>query len=119
LIGDTTRVRFECPRRFGYNIAKHQAFNLGEDHPVQESNLQWRRDPKGLWYVTSLLQILETRDEKGRVDRRMRALMMYSSFEPNAKVDPRVFTEESLQMPAGRPIVDSRPESKERLRRSR
>ena len=42
-----------------------------------------------------------------------------SRFEPNAKVDTDLFTEASLRMPAGSPIVDSRPESKVRFRRSR
>jgi hypothetical protein len=65
-----------------------------------------------------LLETVEMRDEKGKPDLRMRAVVMYSSFEPNAKVDPKLFTEESLQMPVGSTIVDSRPGSKVRIRRT-
>jgi hypothetical protein len=38
-----------------------------------------------LTHVTSLLETLETRDEKGRMDRRLRAVVMYSRFEPNPR----------------------------------
>jgi hypothetical protein len=120
LISDNrVRVLFECPRRFGYNLSKEQVFNVGEDHPAQECNLQWRQGPKGLWYVTSLLETFATRDEKGKADRRLRAVVMYSKFEPNVKVDPSLFTEASLRMPAGSSIVDNRPGSKVRIRRIR
>jgi hypothetical protein len=101
-------VRFECPRRFGFNLAKVQVFNWGEDHPASESDLRWKQDPNGLWYVTSLLMTNEMRDEKRAVSL-VRAVMMYSKFEPNAKVDASSFTEKSLQLPAGTPIVDVRP----------
>jgi hypothetical protein len=116
---DRVRVRFECPRKFGYNLAKLEVFNVGKDHPAQEFSLQWRQGATGLWYVTSLLETFQTRDEQGKLDRRLRGVMMYSRFEPNAKVDPSLFTEESLHLPAGSPIVDSRPEAKVRYRRSR
>ena len=62
---DRVRVHFECPRKFGFNLAKQQVFNVGDDRPAQEFGLQWKQDGKGLWYVTSLLETLETRDEKG------------------------------------------------------
>jgi hypothetical protein len=115
---DRVRVHFECPRRFGYNLARMKVFNVGEDHPAQEFSLQWRQGPTGLWYVSNLLETFETRDEKGKRGLRMRAIVMYSSFEPNAKVDPKLFTEESLKMPAGSSIVDSRPGSKVRIRQT-
>jgi hypothetical protein len=114
---DRVRVHFECPRKFGYNLAKMRAFNVGEDQPAQESNLTWKQGPNGLWYVATSVETLVTRDEKGRIDDRMRAVLMYSNFEPNAKVDPKQFTIESLGMPAMSPIVDNRPGAKERVRR--
>jgi hypothetical protein len=113
------RILFECPRRFGYNLSKEQVFNVGEDHPAQEFSLQWRQGPKGLWYVTSLVETFATRDERGKADKRWRAVVMYSKFEPNVKVDPSLFTEESLRMPAGSWIVDSRPQAKQRSRQIR
>jgi hypothetical protein len=44
---DRTRVYFECPRRYGYNLAKKQVFKEGEDRRDQEYSLQWRQGPKG------------------------------------------------------------------------
>jgi hypothetical protein len=101
-------VRFECPRRFGFNLAREQVFNRGETHPAHESVLQWKQDPNGLWYVTSLLETFEERNETRPIGS-LRAVIMYSHFEPNAKVDPSAFTEKSLQLPTGTPIVDVRP----------
>jgi hypothetical protein len=49
------RVQFECPRRFGYNIASFQALNGDEgEQPVQNSRLEWKQSAGGLWYVRSL-----------------------------------------------------------------
>jgi len=101
-------VRFECPRRFGFNLAKEQIFNSREARPARESTLQWKQDPNGLWYVTSIVVRFDIRDDKGPVQV-VSAVVMYSQFEPNAKVDASQFTERSLQLPAGSPVVEIRP----------
>ena len=113
------RVFFECPRRFGYNLSKEQVFNVGEDHPVQEYNLQWRQGTKGLWVCNEPARDIcdcATRRESRQTSC---AVVMYSKFEPNVKVDPSLFTEESLRMPAGSWIVDTRPQAKQRSRQIR
>jgi hypothetical protein len=89
---DRARVRFECPKRFGFNIAGLQVFNVQEERPAQEYRVEWKQAPNGLWYVTSLQEEFLHRDDM----KRFRRVMKYSEFEPNAKVDPRMFTQESL-----------------------
>jgi hypothetical protein len=37
---------------------------------------------------------------------RERRVLIFSAFEPNAVVDPKLFTEESLELPDGTRIVD-------------
>ena len=112
-------MRFECPRRFGFNIARIRYFNVGNAHPVHDTKLEWKQSPNGVWYVASLQETFETRDENRKVDQRLRAVMIYSTFEPNAKVDPSLFTEKSLKLPPGSPFVDGRPNARMPTRRTR
>jgi hypothetical protein len=112
-------MRFECPRSFGFNIARMQYFNVGNAHPVHDMKLEWKQSPNGVWYVVSLQDTFETRDEHGKLDQRLRAVLIYSKFEPNVKVDPSLFTEKSLHMPTGSPVVDGRPNAKMPTRQTR
>jgi hypothetical protein len=112
-------MRFECPQRFGFNITRIQYFNVGTDNPVHDIRLEWKQSPNSVWYVTSLQETFETRDKNRKVDQRLRAVMIYATFEPNAKVDPSLFTEKSLKLPAGSPFVDGRPNAKMPNRRAR
>ena len=66
--------------------------------------------------MTSLQQSFELRDPMDKVMRRVRTVLMYSRFEPNAKVDKSLFTEESLQMPDGCQIIEIRPGEKSKVR---
>jgi hypothetical protein len=101
------RVRFECARRFGFNIHLLEVFNGRYEHPVQQSRFIWAQSPSGLWYVTMLDQIsvmLVGNNPKERV----RRILKYSSFDANARVEPSMFKEKSLALPAGTWIVDNR-----------
>lgn len=101
------RVRFECPRRFGYNIGGLQVFKSDAVRPVQECRLEWKESPGGLWHVRSLDEAFVF-SEDGHSAGRVRRVLKYSTFEPNAKVDASKFTEESLELPDGSSIVDNR-----------
>jgi hypothetical protein len=104
--GGRDRVRFECPRRFGYNIGKKEEFNGNEpERPVRSAHLDWKQSSSGLWYVRSLDETYLGRDQDGSQFRERRVLI-FSAFEPNAVVDPKLFTEESLELPDGTRIVD-------------
>ena len=113
------RIRFEWPRRFGFNLGRKQLFNPGADHPCRDSSLQWQRDQAGLWYVRSLQETFETYKQRGKPDIRFRAVLMYNKFEPNAKVDPKLFVADTLELPAGSQIIDNRTEGKALIRRTR
>jgi hypothetical protein len=95
---DRFRVRFECPKRFGFNVAKIQAIGPGDDRPAHEYRIEWKQADTGVWYIRSLQEDWLVR---GDVTKRMRQVLKYSDFEPNATVDPGVFTAEFLGRPMG------------------
>jgi hypothetical protein len=121
IVINRSQIRMECPRRFGFNIARAEFSVAGEKHPRREYVLQWKQHPSGLWYLMSLQQIFELRSDLDKVIKRVREVLMYSRFEPNARVESSLFTEESLQMPDGCRIIEIRPgeRSKERIYRKR
>jgi hypothetical protein len=108
-------IRIECPRRFGFNIAHFQHFNEGQKEPAREVRVEWKQGPSGLWLVRSMDETQVLRDAK-RSAWRIRDVLKYTEFEPNAKVDPRMFTEDSLGLSPGSRIMDGRPGGKERIR---
>lgn len=115
---DRVHVRFECSRQLGFNISREQVFNAGEKEPARDVRLEWKQSPNGLWYVRSLDEKEVLRDEGNKIWR-THDVMKYTEFEPNAKVDLKMFSEESLQLKPGSQIVDSRPGAKQRVRRVR
>lgn len=119
LVTSLSRTRMECPRRFGFNVARVQFSVAGEEHPRIEDALQWKQDPSGQWYVTSLQETLDLPGPTNKLEKRIRKVLMYSRFEPNAKVESSRFTEASLQMPDGCRIIELRPgeKSEERIYR--
>jgi hypothetical protein len=119
LVDNNYRVRLEWPRRFGFNLARMQSFNPDADRPYRDSSLQWKRDPSGLWYVTSLQETFETYKEGGQLDGRFRAVMMYAKFEPNCRVDPSLFVEDPLRLPEKSRIIDNRIEGKASILQAR
>ncbi len=92
------RVRFECPKRFGFNVPKIQSTGPGDDRPSGEYRIEWKQADTGLWYIRSLQEDWLIR---GDVTKRMRQVLKYADFEPNATVDPGVFTAEFLRRPMG------------------
>ena len=65
--------------------------------------------------VRSLDETQVLRDAKNAVWR-VRDVLKYTEFEPNAKVDPRLFTEAALRLPSRSRIIDDRPEAREPTR---
>jgi hypothetical protein len=118
VVGSTSHARFECPRRIGHNISSSQLFIDGEDLPVRQSQLEWKRSPEGLWYVTTLERISRlNHPNRGKIS--IREVLRYTDFVPNPKVDPTVFTQESIRKPEGSAIIDRRVDANEKLRRDR
>jgi hypothetical protein len=105
---DGVRVQFECPKKFGFNIARVQVSNRGTQRPAQESRIEWKLAPNELWYVRSLQDDFVHLPE----NKRSRRVLKYAEFEPNVKVDPKIFTYEWLRRPMESQIADSRPGAK-------
>jgi hypothetical protein len=103
------RVRFECPKKFGFNLARLRVLSDDEPRPLQEARVEWKLSTAGLWYVRSVQEDFGSR----RANRRFRRIMKYVEFEPNAKVDPEVFTLEWLRRPLERQANDPVREPKQ------
>jgi hypothetical protein len=103
---DPTRVRFECPKRFGFNIARIHFSDPAVGLPSLEFRMEWKQAESSLWYVRSLQHEWLVRSDKKRI----RDVLKYSDFKPNVKVDPNIFTTEYLRMPMGAQEPGERPE---------
>ena len=112
---DRVRVRFECPRNSGFNLARKQVFNVGQAEPAEDVRIRWKQSPNGLWYVRSIDKTDVSRDPRIPVPR-IRHVLKYTEFQPNAKVDPKLFLEAALGLPSRSPILDHRPGAKNRFR---
>jgi hypothetical protein len=116
IVRNRSRVQVECPRRFGFNMARAVVSVEGEDRPRREYLLRWKLAPGGLWYVTTLQEVFEMRSPGNKGIRLDREVLMYSRFEPNARVAPSLFTEESLQMPDGCRVFEQQAGEVSRVR---
>ncbi len=105
---DRVRVRFECPRDSGFNLARLQVFNVGQAEPAEDVRIEWKQSPTGLWYVRSVDKTDVLRDPRIPVAR-IRHVLKYTEFQPNAKVAPKLFTQAALGLPSGSPILDCAP----------
>ena len=89
------RVRYEWPKKFAYNIARLQVLRDDEPRPVNGYRVEWKLSANGLWYIRSLQEDFVMLPER----RRFRRVMKYTVFEPNARIDPEVFTYDWLRRP--------------------
>jgi hypothetical protein len=108
---DRVRVQFACPRDSGFNLARMQVFNVGQAEPAEDARIDWKQSPTGLWYVRSIDQTDVFRDPRIPVAR-IRHVLKYTEFQPNARVDPKLFLEAALGLPSRSPILDWRPGAK-------
>ena len=108
---DRFQVRFECPKRFGFNIAKFECTGPGDDRPSSVHRLEWKEAETGVWYIRSLQEDFGLGRDGTR---RIRRILKYSDFKPNAKVDPDVFTADFLGTPMRREISDKRAGGEEK-----
>jgi hypothetical protein len=98
LLWENTRVRarFECSRRCGFNLSRLQLFNDDQSTPKRDVRLEWKQSPNRLWYVRSLDDMRVVLDPRLGI-MRVRDVMKYTDFDPDAKVDASRFMEASLQ----------------------
>jgi hypothetical protein len=114
---DRVRVQFECPRDSGFNLARMQVFNVAQAEPAEDARIEWKQSPTGLWYVRSIDKKAVFRDPRIPVAR-IRNVLKYTEFQPNASVDPKLFMEPALGLPSRSPILDWRPGTKAPFRQA-
>ena len=90
---------------------KEITVNFGQAQPAEDVRIEWKQSPNGLWYVRSIDKTDVFRDPRIPVAR-IRNVLKYTEFQPNAKVDPKLFMEPALGLPSGSPILDWRPGAK-------
>ena len=112
---DRARGRFECRRDSGFNLTRKQAFKVGQAEPAEDVRIEWKQSPTGLWYVRSIDKTDVFRDPRIPVAR-IHNVLKYTEFQPNAKVDPKLFLEAALGLPSRSPIIERRPGAKDPIR---
>jgi hypothetical protein len=109
LNADRARVHFECPHRFGFNLARMKVLEEGQPAAVYETRIEWKKSPSGLWHIRSLDVTRSHRDHRNGAWR-SRDVLKYTQFEPNANVDPKLFTKDARLPTSSRQEIDDRPE---------
>jgi hypothetical protein len=82
--------------------------NVDQAEPAEDVRVEWKHSPIGLWYIESIDKTDVSGDPKIPVAR-IRNVLKYTEFQPNAKVDPKLFMQASLGLPSRSPILDLRP----------
>jgi hypothetical protein len=88
----------------------HQEEKLGNrSDPLDETRIEWKKSPSGLWHIRSLDVTRSHRDHRNGAWR-SRNVLKYTQFEPNANVDPKLFTTDARLPTSRRQEIDDRPE---------
>jgi len=102
--GGNSFVKFECPRKYGFNVGRTSIYGSSSAKPVQEFIATWKKDGD-VWYVDTFSEEFDSSTRQERSE------MHYNKFTANAKVSPELFTMAALEMPAGSRILDHRPKT--------
>jgi len=103
-LGAKSVVKFECPRKYGFKVARTSIFGPSTAKPVHEFIATWKKDGD-VWYIDTFLE------ESDNTKRQERSEMHYHKFTANPKVPPELFTMAALEMPAGSRVLDHRPKA--------
>ncbi len=106
-------VAVEASREAAFHIASDKVLVDGRKEPATLFTAKWAKWGDDTWYVKSLVEEFNLKDQSVREE------LDYDTFEPNAKIDPKLFTEAALDMPPGSRIIDQRPnvDPKNRIRK--
>jgi hypothetical protein len=104
-------VVFVAPKESGFNITSLKAEREGSQHPSQEYIVEWKKTA-GVWIINSFVETVGEPDDRELL--RTREEFRYDDFEPNAKVSPKLFTIDALELPDGARFLDQRPEATQR-----
>jgi hypothetical protein len=85
---------------------------------VYETRIEWKKSPSDLWCIRSL-DLMRSHHDHRNGDWRSRDVLKYTQFEPNANVDPKLFTKDASRPTSRRREIDDRPEVEDSNRHRR
>ena len=90
----------------GFQVVSSTLKRSDLDAPVQTKRLTWK-NTDGVWHVASIFEEFDFRElrDDGLLTR---SVFEYTSFKPNVKVDPKLFTLQAVEIPAGTRFIDRR-----------
>lgn len=98
------RIRFECGREFGLNLANVKIFFDENKAPIHDYRIQWKKGDGDVWYISSLVDDHNLTGHNITIHTEL----ILKDFIPNANIEKTMFTRESLQAPDGSRILDRR-----------
>jgi hypothetical protein len=102
------KLEIELSSEAGYNPTRYRLLLPGQSDPFQEYSARWKK-AGDVYYVERLVMDFGVH-RKGKTGHRL--VFQYQSFEPNAKVDPKLFTLDCLTILPGTRTLDHRPQGK-------
>ena len=80
---------------FGIRLARLRSSTSARPNRPRTCGIEWKQSPTGLWYVRSIDKTDVFHDPRIPVQR-IRHVLKYTEFQPNAKVDPKLFLQAAL-----------------------
>ncbi len=90
----------------GFRVVSSTLKRSDLDVPVQTKRLTWK-NANGVWHVARIVEEFDSRELRDDGLLR-RSVFEYTSFKPNVKVDPQLFTLQAVEIPAGTRFTDRR-----------
>ena len=94
-----------------YNPTRFRVLHSDWDRDSEECTAKWKKSGE-VWYVEELDMTMRIRLSDKPTYRMTHSIYRCESFEPNAKIDPQLFTLDCLTIPAGTRTLDRRPKEK-------
>jgi hypothetical protein len=107
------KVEVEVSSKAGYNPTRYRVVLPGWGEPTQEYSARWKK-VGDIYYVEQVVMVKRRlhHHETGYRMSMSRSVFQYKSFEPNVKVDAKLFTLDCLAIPPRTRTLDLRPEKR-------
>jgi hypothetical protein len=107
---DKVRYELDADPDVQFNVVAVRIFNEGDKRPALETELTWKKSD-GLWYVETINRELRIREP----DSLTRNIFRFDSLDVNDKVEPNLFTLDTLEVPKGTRFLDHRATAPNRI----
>jgi hypothetical protein len=101
-------VEIDVDRAVDFNVVAFRASNPKQKNPVQRNEATWKRIGD-TWYVAKVVEQWDNREVEIERGRFIRSTFIYDSFEANVKVEPNLFSLQSVPIPPRTRFIDRRP----------